>query len=159
MLTTEATPEMIKQWKAVWREYKGKLRPNKKSGTDVAKYLANKYSLRELHDDRAAQVVIDNILLNHFFAVKLPDGSSPSVVTYIVENAKAGEKLYQQQDEMFGGEIFVGIDLISGFYMVEGSSLLWDELCAFQGLDEADIENYFCVAQYINALDKFKAPD
>jgi len=39
--------------------------------------------------------------------------------------------------------------------MVEGSSMLWDELCAFQGLDAKDIENYYCVAQYISCLKRF----
>ena len=31
---------------------------------------------------------------------------------------------------------------------------LWDELCAFQGLDEADLQNSYCVAQYISLLEK-----
>ncbi|HHX87473.1 MAG TPA: hypothetical protein GX693_04745 [Firmicutes bacterium] len=54
---------------------------------------------------------------------------------------------------MFKGyKIFIGVDLSSGFYCIEGSSMLWDELCAFQGLDSKDIENYYCVAQYISCL-------
>ena len=61
----------------------------------------------------------------------------------------------QDSPNLWGGEItkiFVGIDLSSGFYQVEGSTLLWDELCAFQGLDCQDLKNYVVVAQYISAL-------
>ena len=38
--------------------------------------------------------------------------------------------------------------------MVQGSTLLWDELCAFQGLDERDLQNYVITAQYIRALER-----
>jgi hypothetical protein len=34
--------------------------------------------------------------------------------------------------------------------------MLWDELYAFQGIDEADIQNPYCVAQYIACLKRFK---
>lgn len=156
MLMQEATPEMLVQWKSVWQHYKDKLQPNRKTGAELAAYITAKYPLRELNDKRAAQVVIGNVLDNECNAEKLPDGAKPSPVTFIVENTGNGERLYAEQDEIFAGtEIFVGIDFASGWYGVEGSSLLWDELCAFQGLDAKDIENYFCVSQYIAALERF----
>ena len=33
--------------------------------------------------------------------------------------------------------------------------MLWDELRAFQGVDEEDLENYVVVADYIGALERF----
>lgn len=36
--------------------------------------------------------------------------------------------------------------------MVEGSTLLWDELCAFCGVDDKDLQNYVIVAQYVDVL-------
>ena len=60
--------------------------------------------------------------------------------------------------DLWGGEItkiFVGVDLCSGFYIVEGSTMLWDELRAFQGVDEKDLGNYVVVADYISALQRF----
>ena len=42
--------------------------------------------------------------------------------------------------------------------MVEGSSLLWDELYVFRGLDEQDLENYVCVAEYIACMRRFSLP-
>ena len=69
---------------------------------------------------------------------KLPIGAEPSALTFIVKNTGTGKVLYENQDKIFkGNSIFVGIDLNSGYYCVEGSSILWDELCAFQGLDKS----------------------
>lgn len=156
MLMQKPTPEMIESWKAVWNEYKDKLLPNRKSGKEVVKYLKNKYLLEELHDDNAKQVVINNVLYNTCCSDKLRRGVEPSAVTFILENKDRGKFLYENQDEIFkGNSIFIGVELESGFFCVEGSSLLWEELYAFQGLDEKDIQNYFCVAEYISCLKKF----
>jgi len=156
MLMQEATPEMVERWKEVWNKYKSKLLPNRKSGKEVVEYLKNKYLLEELHDDNAKQVVIDNVLYNKSYADKLPNGREPSAVTFVVQNEDKGKLLYENQDEVFkGNNVFVGVELESGFFYVEGSSLLWDELYVFQGLDEKDIQNYFCVAEYISCLKKF----
>lgn len=156
MLMQGATPEMVKRWKEIWNEYKYKLVPNRKSGKEVVEYLKNKYLLKELHDGNAKRLVIDNVLCNEPYAEKLPIGAEPTAVTFIVENQDNGKFLYQNQDEVFrGNNIFVGVELETGFFCVEGSSLLWDELYIFQGLDEKDIQNYFCVAEYISCLKKF----
>jgi hypothetical protein len=57
---------------------------------------------------------------------------------------------------MFRGRaIIVAVELHSAYFMVEGSSLLWDELFAFRGLDEEDLANYYLVAEYIGCLKRF----
>ncbi len=156
MLMQPATPHMVDQWKAIWREYRDRLHPNRKSGAQVVAYLRGKYSLRELHDDAALRVVTDNVLHNAPLAMKLPAGTVPAAVAFIVERSGEGEVLYRNQDDVFrGNSIFAGVDLVSGCFFVEGSSLLHDELHAFQGLDAADIQNYFLVAEYISSLRRF----
>jgi len=148
---------MNRHWKSVWNEYKDRLCPNRKSGAELVEYVIKKYPLKQLHNPKAVQVVTENVLQNEPFAEKLSKEKQPPPVAFIVENTGEGKKLYEEQDEVFvGNEIFVGIDLESGFYYVECSSLLWDELCAFQGLDEVDIQNIFYVAQYIFALERFE---
>lgn len=42
--------------------------------------------------------------------------------------------------------------------MVEGSYLLWDEPCAFQGIDEKGLEDYVKAEQYIGALQRMGKP-
>ncbi|SHJ96754.1 hypothetical protein SAMN02745163_02949 [Clostridium cavendishii DSM 21758] len=156
MLMQEPKPEMVEEWKEVWVEYKDKLLPNRKSGREVLEYLRSKYILEELNDDNANQIVMYNLLYNKPLAEKLPIGVEPSVVIFVIQNKDNGRFLYGNQDEIFrGNKVIVGVELESGFFYVEGSSLLWDELYAFQGLDENDIQNFFCVAGYISCLKKF----
>lgn len=156
MLMQEATPEMLEAWEVTWNEYKDRLNPNRKSGAEIVAYLSGEYLLSEILDDEALQVIIGNVLNNEPYAEKIPVGNTPSPVAYFVKKSGNGRILFENQDEVFKGQkIFVGVDLISGFFCVEGSSMLWDELCAFQGLDEKDIQNTYCVAEYISCLRRF----
>ena len=84
------------------------------------------------------------------------EDEKPLPRAFVVNDSGLGQTLYKEQDEVFrGNDIFIGVDLATGFYHVEGSSFLWDELCAYQGLDAEDIQNFYCVAQYIACLERF----
>lgn len=154
MLMQEATPEMINTWRHTFDKYRNKLSPNKKTAFEIIEYLEKKYTLTE--QAGLNPIVADNVILNEYYANKLPVGKAPKTKAFIVENAGAGKLLYEQQDDVFkGSRIIVGVELQSAYFMVEGSSLLWDELLAFRGLDEDDLSNFFLVAQYISCLERF----
>ena len=51
--------------------------------------------------------------------------------------------------------IMVGLEYETAFVMVEGSGDLADQLVAFAGLDQADLDNYYLVANYIACLEKY----
>ncbi len=156
MITEQLSQEKIRLYKNLWNEYHTKLKANRKTGEDVMNYLLSKYSLIRIEDNKAEKVVIDNVLQNIVNAEKLPFDKKPDPVAFYIEKKGNGIILFEEQDEIFKGQnIFVGIDLSSGYYCVEGSSLLWDELCVFQGLDEIDLENYVKVAEYILCLKRF----
>lgn len=145
MLNKQATPEMIEEWKLIFEQYKDKLKPNRKTGQELVDYLLSKYSLTPVLNDDAKQVISLNVLKNKHIKEKLPQGLKPNPVAFC----------YNDDDNI----IFIGIDLSSGYYCVEGNSLLWDELCAFQGLDSKDLKNYYCVSQYITCLRQFNQLD
>lgn len=162
MLTQEPTPEMFEEWKSVWHKYKDSLTPNRKSGQELLDYLSHEYVMTETHDKEAADAVRFNVTMNKPNAEKLPDGAVPQPRTFFLENTGKGEIFYKDANKdseaVWGGDItriFVGIDTASGYFMVEGSTMLWDALCAFQGIDEADMQNPYCVAQYIACLKRF----
>jgi len=162
VLTQEPTPEMFEKWKSVWNQYKIKLKPNRKSGQELLDYLSKKYILTEIHEKEATDAVCLNVTMNKPLAEKLPNGAVPLPRTFFLENMGNGEIFYKNEnkdsEDLWGGDItriFVGIDTASGHFMVEGSTMLWDELYAFQGIDEADIRNPYCVAQYIACLKRF----
>lgn len=160
MQMQKPTAQMIAEWKETWNQYRNKISPNKKSGKEIVNYLSDRYPLKTINDENTAQIVTRNILENEVLASKIPEGKKPLPITFLVEKEDSGVYLYDNQDDIFkGAEIFVGIDLFSGCFFVEGSSLLWDELCAFSGLDEEDIKNYYCVAKYISCLKKFDLLD
>lgn len=155
MLTTEPTPGMLEEWKTVWKTYQDRLEPNRKTGAELVEYLSSRYSLTELTDPRALLVVADNVAENAPYAEKLPVGAAPDPRAFFVDSWGNGRFLYRDRSEQEAvGEIFVGVDLESGYYTVEGSAALWDELCAFQGLDEKDLQNPYRVAMYVSCLEK-----
>ena len=156
MLTKKATPKMIENWKKVWNEYKGKLKPNRKTGQELLDFLHSRYALTELYDKNALNIVIDNVLNNEPYKEKLPFGRNPLPCVFSLNHAGLSKVFYENHDEGFCGiDILVRVGLMTGFYCVEGSSFLFDELCAYQGLDEKDIENFYCVTQYISCLKRF----
>ena len=155
MLMQKATKKMIESWKMLWFAYKDKLKPNRKTGKEVLSYVVSKYPLTELFDSVSLNIITKNVLENEPYAEKLKQGEKPDVRAFIVNNAGSARKFYRKQDEVFkGGDIYFGIDLKTGYYYAE-NSLLWDELCAFSGLDAKDLTNYFCVVQYIICLKRF----
>lgn len=160
MLTRKVTPAMIREWKETAEIYRPRLHPNRKTGREILTYLTTTYPVRELVTNTLRDVVEDNILSNECHAKKMPAGKIPEVAGFLVENTGAGRRLYENQDEMFRGRAIIGgIELHSGYFLVEGSSLLWDELCAFRGLDADDLENYYLVAEYVACLKRFDMLD
>ena len=165
MITQPVTSETLAEWKALWMQYKDRLRPNRKTGTQVLEYLRRNYSLTEITDPAALAVVTGNVTDNEYLREKLPVGASPIPRAFYLNNAGQGRKFYctarQSGEEADApARLFVGVDLASGFFHVESSdpkrsALLWDELCAFRGVDEKDLQNYIIVAQYLLALERF----
>lgn len=155
MLMEEVTEEMYITWQSVFNAYLHKLRPNRKSPEEIIAFLKQGYVLSEIKEEKALETVTANILQNAYFRDKLPPGETPSPKVFMIEASGAGKDLYDQQEEVFkSNDILVGIDLMTGYFMVEGSGLLWDNLLTFSGLDGQDLNNVFLVAQYVQCLEK-----
>jgi len=156
MLMQEPTPELTEEWKRTYRRYGTRLTPNRKKGAEVLRYLKNKYPLEEAADERWKQIVLANMLHDRHLLEKLPAGKTPRAVAFHVLETGAGKTLYEKQDELFKGmNITAGVEIETAAFHVEGSSLLWDELFAFRGLDEKDLKNYYLVAEYVSCLKRF----
>lgn len=156
MLMQEPTPQLIQHWQEVHAYFRPLLRPNRKDGPEIVDYLNRHYPLEKTNSKQWKQIVSFNVLSNQHNMAKLPEGKVPHPMVFLVMRRKAGLLLYQEQDECFLKEdIYVGIDTRTGFFHVEGSSRLYDELVAFRGLDADDLENYYLVAEYIECLERF----
>ncbi len=163
MITHAPDSKTLQKMKAIWENHKDILKPNRKSGAEILSYLESNYPLKEIFDKDALDVVSENVLMNEYDAEKLR-GGQPVPKAFYLENRGKGNRFYlpeNKDDVSIWGEeitrIFVGIDITSGFFTVEGSSLLWDELCVFRGVDEADLQNFAATAIYIEAKERIES--
>lgn len=86
----------------------------------------------------------------------MSDGTGFTAGCVSVTPTGRGALLYEQRETLYGdAPIMVGLEHQTAFDMVEGSGDLADELVAFTGLDAADLNNYYLVANYIACLEKF----
>ncbi len=156
MQTALPTEADIARWKEVFAEYHARLKPNRISGEQLRDYLTAHYPANLMQDAEIEQVVTGNILANECYSRALPEGIRPNPVCYKLSREGTALPLYASQDAVYAGsDILVGIDLVSGYFLVEGSSLLWDELYAHRGLSEDELSNYYCVAEYVSCLIRF----
>lgn len=136
MQTTRPTPAQVAAWKRVFEAYRGTLTPNRKSGREVDAYLHAHYACKRVTARELHEVVHQNVMCNDHLREKLPAGTTPVVFTYLV------------------GDVLVGIDRTSGFFQTECADMtkaaaIYDDLFAFRGLDEMDLNNPYLVAEYI----------
>jgi hypothetical protein len=156
MLTRKATRPMIALWKRTWAEYRDRLKLGRKSGAEILAYLREKYPLEEIVDDSAKRVVLENARSVEPLLGRLADSEVLEAVVFLVRDESVGHELYELQDRVFQSvPIFVGVERTTGFFHVEGSSRLWDELNAFRGVDEADLTNFYRVSEYVTSLRRF----
>ena len=129
MITTEVTSEQIENWKKIYSENKNNLVVNRICGKELNDYFVEKYHpIKE-----APSQFVDTVILN----AKENGKQEPIISAYIL-----------------AGNIYVGIDLNTGFFQVECEDIdkmkiIWDDLFIVRGLSEEDIENYVIAAQYI----------
>ena len=156
MIFGPASKEKLYEWRTIHNQHKDKLVPNKRSGKEVLEYLQNKYLLEEISEDNTFRAVSETVLKNSFQKQKLSKNSKPQPRCFILRNEGYGKFIYDNQEDIWNGcPVFIGIDMCSGYVQIEGSCLLYDEIYAFQGVDEYDIENCVRVADYIGCIKKF----
>ena len=136
MLTRMPDDKMIEEWKVLYAEHRKALKPDRKTGAEIEEYFLSKYEADEYADEEFIEVCRDNITLNPHSRKKLPEGKTPEIHSYIT------------------GGVKVGIDLVSGEIHLESDDImkvvyLYDDLFAYRGLDEDDLDNPFLVAEYV----------
>ena len=64
MLTHEATRSEIEEWKRIFEEYRGKIRPCRRSGEELVAYLKKRYSAVRTDDREMLAATAGNVLEN-----------------------------------------------------------------------------------------------
>ena len=158
MLTERPTEEMIAEWQEIHRVHRPHMQPNRISGTELIAWLCEHYPVTELHEQEILEMVTLSVMENAHYAEKLPTGTSPKPRAFRIENTGKGASLYETQEEIWAecAYILVTVEEVTGEFFVEGSCSLWDELFAYRGLDAADLDNYFLVAEYIKCCETYR---
>lgn len=156
MITSNPTDEQFSNWLKIWQEYAPKLKPNRRTGIEVVRFIKKKYKTEEIKDVMAAQEFAGCIFRNGSQREKLPEDTEPNPVILKILNEGPGVDLYENKDEIFSEvkDITVIVDISSGCYVVEGSSKLWDELCVYQGVDKYDLDNPVTTGVYVELMKK-----
>lgn len=141
MLTDEATPEMIAEWKQLFENHHADMHSNRKNGTEVDAYFRRKYPYHVFDSEKFCKVVELNITKNDSLREKLPEGYLPDIRSYSVDG------------------VLVGIDLTSGEFHIESEDIekvipIHDDLFVYRGLDNEDLKNFFLVAQYVKLTER-----
>lgn len=110
------------------------LKPNRISGIELDLYFQKKYEPQVLNDIAFKEVVSLNVKEQYGEIME------ENVNTYVIDN------------------IYVGIDLDTGFFQVESKDIqrcvpIYDDLFVTRGLSALDLQNYVITGQYIELTD------
>jgi hypothetical protein len=153
-------------------DYAKQLKPNLRSVTELLAIIKHKYPCEEDLSQEAQDLVRGNVLFNAYFAKKLPESHETKAVMLQLKKEDSALPLYENQEREYQeywkktkesfplfkvepyqeGPIFVGAELNSGYFFVEGSKKLLEEATVLRGLDKEELKKPFVVLNYINSL-------
>lgn len=130
MITSEVTKEQLQKWQKLFHEKSSVLKPNRISGTELDAYFQKKYIPQILNDNSFKEIISLNSKEQY------NETQATNINAYII------------------GEVYVGIDLVTGFFQVESEDIqkcipIYDDLFVTRGLNASDLQNYVLTGQYI----------
>lgn len=133
MITSEVAEEQLALWKETYALHGDSLKPNRICGVELDEYFRSKYAPSRSENESFKEAVY----LNAKDSYSEGNTDEPRISVYTLD-----------------GGIFVGIDLISGYFQVECEDMdravpIWDDLFLARGLSQEDIGNFVLAAQYI----------
>ncbi len=163
MITQPLSEEKLEDFTQLYNQYKHTLQANRKSGEQLLAYLKKHYDVIEATDQAFVEMVAFNIMHNEYSREKVDPNKALNIKKLVLKNEGRNTSLFKEEEALLWGKnkncIEVGIDTNSAYYCVSGSTALWDELCAYQGLDVYDLQNVVCVGQYLQCLQQFPQVD
>lgn len=150
MWMKEPTKEDVKKWKVLHATYRSILKPNRKNGKEMLAYIQEHYPVQVVLNQEWQDGLCEELVANEAFKEKVPVGKKLEATCLKVEHTSETAYLFENRASIFQDcEIYIGLEIQSGYMHIEGSDVLYDELFVYQGLDEYDLENPFLVAQYV----------
>lgn len=110
--------------------------------------------MEETFEHEACAVVEENVVRNEYNAEKLPPGEKPRPRAFFVKNTGAAPRSTSWRPRRTRAGIQTGFlsawTRRPGYFYVEGSQELWDELFVYRGLDALDLRNFALTGQFVD---------
>lgn len=133
MITHEVDEKKLSFWKELYEKNSDSLKPNRISGRELDAYFQKKYSAQNYDNVRFKEVVH----LNSKEKFHENAGNINDIAAYTLK-----------------GDIFVGIDLKTGFFHIESEDIsksvpIFDDLFITRGLSADELRNFVIAGQYL----------
>jgi len=123
MQIKKLVPPLTEQWKAIYERERPNLTPNAISGAELSSYVRDRFDAEPTEDEALIQTVRDLLEQDALLRQKKTDG-------------RLQPEVYRLDD----GTV-IGIDLLTGCFIVQDNMAIRDELTYIKGLDDSDLEN------------------
>ncbi len=176
-IVTKGGGKMVDSWNRIHKELRPKLNPNKRTAAEVLDYAKKKYPLTPFFDPKAIRVAELNAMgridlreqqdYKPDIAVFLVENEGNGAILYErqyhdlkewmdeirsweLESDPPVDKNYPEleKEDEWKSLILISFDFSGNQVFVEGSQSLMNELFAYHGLDEEELENPYLVYWY-----------
>ncbi len=124
-------PSPTEQWKAVYERERPNLEPNAITGEELSRYIRDRFDVQPTKDEALISTVCELLEQDALLQRKKQDG-------------RLQPEVYRLDD----GTV-IGIDLLTGCFIVQGNELLRDEMTYVKGLDAFDLENVYLTVDWL----------
>ncbi len=133
MITYEVDEKKLRFWKELYEKKSNYLKANRISGRELNIYFQKKYSAQNYNNTKFKEVV--HLNSKEYFHENA--GNINDIIAYTLN-----------------GDIFVGIDLKTGFFHIESDEIrksvpIFDDLFVTRGLSEDELQNFVIAGQYL----------
>ena len=131
MQIKKLVPPLTEQWKAIYERERPNLTPNAITGEALDNYIRDRFDAEPSKDEELLSNVREMLAQSTLVQQKKKDGQLQPVA-------------YRLED----GTV-IGIDLLTGCFIVQNNDAIRDELTFIKGLDEADLDNVVLTVDWL----------
>ena len=124
-------PSLMEQWKAIYETERPHLKPNAITGEALTRYIEDRFAVQPSEDESLQNAVRGMLAQSALVRQKVGDGEVRPVA-YRIDDGTV-----------------IGVDLLTGIFIVQDNMAVRDELTYVRGLDESDLENVLLTVDWI----------
>ena len=124
-------PSLMEQWKSIYEMERPNLTPNAITGEALTRYIEERFAVQPSEDESLQNAVRGMLAQSALVRQKVGDGEVRPVA-YRIDDGTV-----------------IGVDLLTGIFIVQDNMAVRDELTYVRGLDESDLENVLLTVDWL----------